>query len=347
MARPSVVEFKEAVTHDPKFVTGFVHFYERFSVLTGATQHNLCHHLFEQIIPIASIIGVTQVDGLSVYIIDCDFEVTPEINKTMRATHTLLLPFSKLDISMEEMAKAFYEIPDERSERVEQPKEDGEVTVTEISGVDGITWGEFKSRMENLINLRNIQSTPGNYDCNEYMRGMANGLILAVHTMLSPKKEIAYIDPPEKEIKHEPFEKKLADLINCYSLENGSDTPDFILSQYLTACLANFDVITNMRTAYYKAPTVDDYGSPTPPLPASTIAKTTTGSLLENGLHPPTTFVGTKVEGAIENWGGHAVALGNDPIMIAPNAFLDNGVNITLSRDVSFREPPLNSEGEE
>jgi hypothetical protein len=37
------------------------------------------------------------------------------------------------------------------------------------------------------------------------------------------------------------FEKELAGLINKYSLENGSDTPDFFLAEYLTNCLAVFD----------------------------------------------------------------------------------------------------------
>lgn len=36
------------------------------------------------------------------------------------------------------------------------------------------------------------------------------------------------------------FEKELAILINKYSKENESDTPDFILAQYLKGCLANY-----------------------------------------------------------------------------------------------------------
>lgn len=37
------------------------------------------------------------------------------------------------------------------------------------------------------------------------------------------------------------FEKALTDLINTHSLEGESDTPDFILAEYLTGCLKAFN----------------------------------------------------------------------------------------------------------
>jgi hypothetical protein len=40
-----------------------------------------------------------------------------------------------------------------------------------------------------------------------------------------------------KQFDTEGFKKDLAKLINNYSLENQSDTPDFILADYLFACL--------------------------------------------------------------------------------------------------------------
>ncbi len=46
------------------------------------------------------------------------------------------------------------------------------------------------------------------------------------------------------------FRKKLAALINEYSLEGGSDTPDFILAGYLMACLSAFDAATIRRAAF-------------------------------------------------------------------------------------------------
>jgi len=33
------------------------------------------------------------------------------------------------------------------------------------------------------------------------------------------------------------FQKELEQLINKHSMENGSDTPDYILAEYLTSCL--------------------------------------------------------------------------------------------------------------
>lgn len=38
------------------------------------------------------------------------------------------------------------------------------------------------------------------------------------------------------------FVDALSDVINRYSRENASNTPDFILGQYLMACLAAWDV---------------------------------------------------------------------------------------------------------
>lgn len=40
-------------------------------------------------------------------------------------------------------------------------------------------------------------------------------------------------------------------VINCHSAEGGSDTPDFILAEYLTDCLAAFDKAVNARESWY------------------------------------------------------------------------------------------------
>lgn len=47
------------------------------------------------------------------------------------------------------------------------------------------------------------------------------------------------------------FEKELESLINRYSLENRSDTPDFILAEYLVNCLNAFDIASRSREAWY------------------------------------------------------------------------------------------------
>lgn len=48
------------------------------------------------------------------------------------------------------------------------------------------------------------------------------------------------------------FTTDLAALINKYSLENGSDTPDYILAAYLTNCLFEFNEAVNARKSHYK-----------------------------------------------------------------------------------------------
>ena len=47
------------------------------------------------------------------------------------------------------------------------------------------------------------------------------------------------------------FEKELAALINRHSKENESNTPDWVLAQYLSACLAAFTIATQQRETWY------------------------------------------------------------------------------------------------
>lgn len=43
------------------------------------------------------------------------------------------------------------------------------------------------------------------------------------------------------------FEKELEQLINKHSRENMSDTPDFILAEYLNTCLTAYSVAVSSR----------------------------------------------------------------------------------------------------
>lgn len=47
------------------------------------------------------------------------------------------------------------------------------------------------------------------------------------------------------------FRLELEKLINRESMENGSDTPDFILANYLFDCLEAFDWAVKRRTTWY------------------------------------------------------------------------------------------------
>ena len=47
------------------------------------------------------------------------------------------------------------------------------------------------------------------------------------------------------------FKKELENVLNRYCMENGCDTPDFILAKYLQGCLMNFDATVNRRKEWY------------------------------------------------------------------------------------------------
>lgn len=77
------------------------------------------------------------------------------------------------------------------------------------------------------------------------------------------------------------FQTELEQLINRHSQENASNTPDFILAQYLMICLSAWNITTLQRETWYgrgARPTTD---APIPefdstiacPPPATGIAK--------------------------------------------------------------------------
>lgn len=53
------------------------------------------------------------------------------------------------------------------------------------------------------------------------------------------------------------FKAELKTLINKYSKENGSNTPDFILAEYLTNCLESFDKAFKLRESWYDFKSID------------------------------------------------------------------------------------------
>jgi hypothetical protein len=64
--------------------------------------------------------------------------------------------------------------------------------------------------------------------------------------------QILYDDPT-------PFEQDLQKLINYYSQENSSDTPDFILAEYLVNCLNAFSISVRKRDKWYHQEKFDGY----------------------------------------------------------------------------------------
>ena len=59
----------------------------------------------------------------------------------------------------------------------------------------------------------------------------------------------------------ENLKRDLTALINRYSLENESNTPDFILAQYLAACLDAYNMALIQRARWYGRMDVPGRGS--------------------------------------------------------------------------------------
>ena len=60
--------------------------------------------------------------------------------------------------------------------------------------------------------------------------------------------------PPEtkRQQPEEPsFRRDLERVLNRHSIENGSDTPDFILAEYVKACVEAFDQAVRVREKWY------------------------------------------------------------------------------------------------
>ena len=55
---------------------------------------------------------------------------------------------------------------------------------------------------------------------------------------------------PDEPKQNVGFRAELQTLLNQHSMENGSDTPDWVLSEYLVACLIAYDRAVTMRDAW-------------------------------------------------------------------------------------------------
>lgn len=57
--------------------------------------------------------------------------------------------------------------------------------------------------------------------------------------------------PTEGQNMSDTLEKELQHVLNCHSAENASNTPDFILAQYLLGCLAAWNQGVQQRETWY------------------------------------------------------------------------------------------------
>lgn len=60
--------------------------------------------------------------------------------------------------------------------------------------------------------------------------------------------QLAAYDSPSR---GDAFRKELAQLLNRFSMENASDTPDYLLADYLIDCLRALDTAVRARERWY------------------------------------------------------------------------------------------------
>lgn len=58
------------------------------------------------------------------------------------------------------------------------------------------------------------------------------------------------------------FQQELTKLLNRHNVENGSGTPDFILSEYIRASLQAFELATTLRERWYGREQDSRFGTP-------------------------------------------------------------------------------------
>lgn len=61
---------------------------------------------------------------------------------------------------------------------------------------------------------------------------------------------------PKNEILFDEFYTKLVNLLNSTCMENASDTPDFILAEYLLDCLKTYNKVVVARDQWYGRGTI-------------------------------------------------------------------------------------------
>jgi hypothetical protein len=78
---------------------------------------------------------------------------------------------------------------------------------------------------------------------------------------------------PVADVVAESFERELAHVINRFSVENISNTPDFVLARFLRLALASFDAATIERTHWYRPKEAAPPAAPVePPAPDAVAA---------------------------------------------------------------------------
>lgn len=69
----------------------------------------------------------------------------------------------------------------------------------------------------------------------------------------------------EQQAKRNAFVSDIAHVINCYSRENKSDTPDFILAEYVVDALEAYEQAARKRTEWGSVPKHEELIAPKGP----------------------------------------------------------------------------------
>lgn len=90
-------------------------------------------------------------------------------------------------------------------------------------------------------------------DMAQLFPGMKCLVIPGTISLSTLRDETETVKTVSNNTKDSEFEKELENLINRYSKENESDTPDFILAEFLIGCLTSFNDVMKKRTTWYKS----------------------------------------------------------------------------------------------
>jgi hypothetical protein len=79
---------------------------------------------------------------------------------------------------------------------------------------------------------------------------------ISINELNELRRKAAWHDnhPEISGVPENKFESGLRELINSYSKEQGSNTPDFVLASYLVACLDTFDYHVRYRAGVENTP---------------------------------------------------------------------------------------------
>lgn len=113
----------------------------------------------------------------------------------------------------------------------------------------------YLDRLRQLKEVHTVQGQDGNWNSDRYMRGMFNGMELALAIMEG--RAPSYKDTPMGYL-HEPdeqdFDRSLQHLLNYHGWDNACNTQDFLLSEFLQSVLAGLKKVDERKIELRSVP---------------------------------------------------------------------------------------------